>query len=156
MTERFWLMKSEPNTFSIDDLARAPKKTTSWEGVRNYQVRNMLRDEIKKGDRVLFYHSACETPGVVGTATVVKEGYVDHHAFDPNHHYYDPKSKSDNPRWYMVDIKFEKKLPRLVTLAELRACEPLAKMQLLKKGNRLSILPVTESEFNQIVELAND
>lgn len=151
---RYWLLKSEPTTFSIDDLASAPKKTTSWEGVRNYQARNMLRDDFQKGDQVLFYHSACAEPAVVGTATVAKAGYPDHFALDPKHHYYDEKSNAETPRWYMVDIKLEKKFARPVTLAELRQHKPLADMLLLRKGTRLSVQPLKQSEFDEVVRLA--
>jgi predicted RNA-binding protein with PUA-like domain len=151
---RYWLLKSEPTVFSIDDLASAPKKTSSWEGVRNYQARNMLRDDFQKGDRVLFYHSSCAEPAVVGTATVAKAGYPDHSALDPKHHYYDEKSTAENPRWYMVDIKLEKKFARPVTLAELRKHMPLAEMLLLRKGSRLSVQPLKQSEFDEVVRLS--
>ncbi len=154
MTVRYWLMKSEPSVFSIDDLAAAPQQTTSWEGVRNYQARNMLRDEFQQGDRVLYYHSACDIPAVVGTATVVREGYVDHFAHDRKHHYYDAKSFPEKPRWYMVDIQLEKKFARPVTLAELRDHQPLKEMDLLRKGNRLSVQRVTKKEFDEVVKLA--
>ncbi len=151
---RYWLMKSEPTTFSIDDLAAAPKKTTSWEGVRNYQARNSLRDDFSKGDHVLYYHSACEQPAVVGTAIVVKAGYPDHFAFDPKHHYYDEKSTPENPRWYMVDIKLEKKFAQPVTLAEMRLHRPLSGMVLLMKGSRLSVQPVSEVHFHEVIRMA--
>jgi len=153
MSLNYWLMKSEPTTFSIDDLAASPDQTTSWEGVRNYQARNMLRDEIKSGDRVLYYHSACTEPGCVGTATVVRDGYPDHHALDPRHHYFDPKSKPDKPTWYMVDIKLDHKFTQPVTLAALRQNAGLQSMQVLRKGNRLSVQRVTKKEFDQVVKL---
>jgi predicted RNA-binding protein with PUA-like domain len=153
MSRKYWLMKSEPTTFSIDDLAAAPDQTTCWEGVRNYQARNLLRDEIKEGDRVLYYHSACPEPACVGTATVVRDGYPDHHAFDPRHHYHDPKSTPDKPTWFMVDIRLDAKLARPVTLAEIRQHPELQEMPLLRKGNRLSVQPVTKKEFDQIVKL---
>lgn len=153
MSHKYWLMKSEPTTFSIDDLAAAPDQTTCWEGVRNYQARNLLRDEIKEGDRVLYYHSACSEPACVGAATVVRDGYPDHHAFDPRHHYHDPKSSPDKPTWFMVDIRLDAKFARPVTLAEIRQQPGLEEMPLLRKGNRLSVQPVTKKEFDQIVKL---
>jgi len=149
-----WLMKTEPNTYSIDDLSNAKKQTTCWEGVRNYQARNLLRDEIKKGDRVLFYHSACKEPAVVGLAIVEKEGYPDTFAFDPKSKYYDEKSKPDQPTWFMVDIKLEKKFDHPVTLSELRDQASLTEMILLQKGSRLSVQPVKKTEFDKIVKLA--
>ncbi len=154
MNPSFWLFKSEPETYSIDDLRNAPDQTTCWEGVRNYQARNLLRDKIQLGDRVLFYHSACAQPAVVGTAIVVREGYPDHHAWDTRHHYFDPKSDPGNPRWFMVDVQFESKFSRPVTLAEIRATKALAKMELLRKGSRLSIQPVRKTEFDRIVQIA--
>ncbi|MDB4678752.1 EVE domain-containing protein [Rhodopirellula sp.] len=147
-------MKTEPTTYSIDDLANEKKKTTTWEGVRNYQARNLLRDEIKKGDRVLFYHSACKEPAVVGLATVSKEGYPDSFAFDSSHKYFDVKSKREKPTWYMVDIKLDKKFREPVTLTELRAQKSLKEMVLLQKGSRLSVQPVKKTEFDKIVKLA--
>jgi len=150
---RYWLMKSEPDCFSIDDLAAAPNKTTFWDGVRNYQARNLMRDEIKKGDVVLFYHSNAQPPGIAGLATVVKEAYPDFTAFDPNNHHYDPKSKQDSPTWMMVDIKFKKKFKCLLSLPELRSQPDLAGMALLQKGSRLSVQPVSEEHFQLIMEL---
>ncbi len=153
MSNKHWLMKSEPNTFSIDDLMAARDQTTSWEGVRNYQARNLLRDEIQEGDRVLYYHSACAEPACVGTATVVRGGYPDHFARDPRHHYYDPKSTEENPIWYMVDIRFDSQFSRPVTLAAMRTTKGLESMQVLRKGNRLSVQPVTAAEFAKVVKL---
>lgn len=147
----YWLMKSEPDTFSIDDLKSRPKSTEHWDGVRNYQARNFMRDQMKKGDKVFFYHSACPVPGVAGIAKVVKEAYPDHTAQDPESTYFDPKATADNPRWFMVDVKFERKFKRLLPLSELKDNPALAGMGLLKKGNRLSIMPVTEEEW-QIIE----
>jgi predicted RNA-binding protein with PUA-like domain len=152
MSKKRWLMKSEPGEFSIDDLKNAPNGTDHWDGVRNYQARNFMRDEMKKGDRVLFYHSG-KNPSVVGTATVAREGYPDHTARDPQSGHYDPKSTEENPRWYMVDVKFEKKLARPVPLAELRKAPGLEKMMLLKKGMRLSIQPVSKQEFDIVVSM---
>ncbi len=147
-------MKTEPSEFSIDDLVAAPDQTTFWFGIRNYQARNLLRDEIKVGDPVLFYHSSCAEPAVVGTAIVVREAYPDHTAFDPQSDYYDAKSTAENPRWVMVDIKLVKKLPRPVTITELRTHHELTELPLLKKGNRLSVQPVTAQQFTFIVKLA--
>ena len=152
----YWLMKSEPDAFSIDDLARAPRKTTCWDGVRNYQARNMLRDQMKKGDLVFFYHSNCEVPGIVGIVEVVREGYPDHTAFDPDDHHFDPKSDPEKPRWFMVDVKLKKKFSRVVSLRELKACtdKSLSGFQLLAKGNRLSVMPVTALQWKFIESLS--
>ncbi len=154
MAVHYWLMKTEPTTYSIDDLAKEKNQTTCWEGVRNYQARNMLRDEIKKGDRVLFYHSACKEPAVVGTAIVSKSGYPDHFAFDSKSKYYDKKSDPDDPTWYMVDIKLEKRFDKPVTLKELRERTGLKEMVLLQKGSRLSVQPVRKNEFETILKMA--
>lgn len=150
---RYWLLKSEPDTFSFDDLLAAPDRTTCWDGVRNYQARNMLRDEMKVGDRVLFYHSSADPTAVVGVAEVVRGGYPDHTALDARDPHYDPKSKADAPTWYMVDVRAVKKLPHAVTLAELRAEPALAGMELLRKGNRLSVQRVTAEEFAAVCRL---
>ena len=146
-------MKSEPDTFGIDDLAARPKATEHWDGVRNYQARNMMRDQMKVGDQVLFYHSACKTPGVAGIAEVVREGYPDFTARDPESKYYDPKASEDNPRWYMVDVRFVRKLKRLIPLSELKANPQLEDMPLLKRGNRLSIMPVDPQHWQQILAM---
>ena len=152
----YWLMKSEPDAFSIDDLARAPRKTTCWDGVRNYQARNMLRDQMKKGDLVFFYHSNCEVPGIVGIVEVAREGYPDHTAFDPDDHHFDPKSDPEKPRWFMVDVKLKKKFSRVISLRELKACtdKSLSGFQLLAKGNRLSVMPVTALQWKFIESLS--
>ena len=150
---RHWLMKTEPEEFGIDDLARRPRKTEPWDGVRNYQARNMMRDEMKKGDRVFVYHSNCEAPGIVGLATVVREGYPDPTAFDPEDRHYDPKSDPANPRWYLVDVKFERKLRRTIPLTELKAQAALEGMALVRRGNRLSVMPVSEREWEYILSL---
>lgn len=155
MAVQYWLMKTEPTTYSIDDLAREKKQTTCWEGVRNYQARNLLRDEIKKGDRVLFYHSACKEPAVVGTAIVCKSGYPDSFAFDPDSKYYDPKSEPDDPTWYLVDIKLECRFDQPVTLKDLRQRTGLKEMMLLQKGSRLSVQPVKKKEFDTILKMAD-
>ena len=147
----YWLMKSEPDVFGIDDLKSAPRKTEHWDGVRNYQARNMMRDEMKKGDQVFFYHSNCKEPGIVGIAKVVKEGYPDFTAFDSQQKYYDEKSDPDNPRWFMVDVQFVRKFKRTITLEELKNMSKLKDMPLVRRGNRLSIMPVTEKQWNTIL-----
>lgn len=149
----YWLMKSEPNAFSIDDLKNMPDQTEHWDGVRNYQARNMMRDLMKIGDQVFFYHSNCDVPGIVGIMEVVREGYPDHTAFDPQTKYFDPKSDSQNPRWIMVDIKYIRHTNRVISLAELKECEALENMQLVRKGNRLSIMPINTDEWNYILKL---
>ena len=146
---RYWLMKSEPDEFSIEDLARAPKKTTAWFGVRNYVARNFMRDTMRVGDGVLFYHSSCEIPGIAGFATVASAPYPDASQFDRKSPYYDPKAKREEPRWMLVDVKLEKKT-RLMALEEMRSHPALAEMITLKRGNRLSITPVTEAEWRFI------
>ena len=146
---RYWLMKSEPSVFSIDDLARAPKQTTSWDGVRNYQARNLLR-EAAVGDGVIFYHSSADPPAAVGTALIARAAYPDPTQFDPKSDHYDAASKKDDPRWFVVDVKLERKFPRAVTLPELRARPELADMVLLRKGSRLSVQPVTPAEWKVV------
>ena len=150
---RYWLMKSEPETYSIDDLKR--NKVDHWDGVRNYQARNFMRDEMKKGDEVLFYHSNCATPAVMGRAEVYKEGYPDHTALDKKSRYFDPKSSPDNLRWVMVDIKFKEKFVTPVSLEMMKNQKELSGMKVVQKGNRLSITPVAPSEFECILQLAD-
>jgi predicted RNA-binding protein with PUA-like domain len=145
----YWLMKSEPDECSIDDVLAAPGRITPWSGVRNYQARNFMRDEMRVGDGVLFYHSSCPQPGIAGIAEVASAAYTDKGQFDRNSPYYDPKSKKEEPRWVNVDVRALRKT-RLVSLAELRKQKPLAKMRLLQPGNRLSITPVSEAEWNYI------
>lgn len=147
----FWLFKSESDVFSIDNLAESKEKTASWEGVRNYQARNYLRDSVKLGDRVFFYHSRVEPIGIVGTMEVVREGYPDFHAFDKKSTYYDPKSKLEKPTWFMVDVKLVEKFREIIPTQNLRNYEELRDMKLLQKGSRLSIQPVTEKEYNFIM-----
>jgi predicted RNA-binding protein with PUA-like domain len=151
----YWLMKSEPDTFGIDHLARAKNQTSAWDGVRNFQARNYLRNEMKVGDLAFFYHSSCEVPGIVGTMKVMREGYPDKTAFDPKNDHYDSDSNPDKPRWYVVDVKLEKKFDRIVSLDELRqhAGGKLKDMIVLKRGNRLSITPVTKTEWDFIASL---
>ena len=153
MPRRFWLLKSEPDVFSIDDLRRAPKQTTCWEGVRNYQARNFLRDDVKRGDGVLFYHSNAAPPAVAGTATVAREAYPDEAQFDPKSEYHDPAARRDAPRWYMIDIQFEGAFARPIPLDELRAIPALREMVLLQKGSRLSVQPVTAEQWKVITKL---
>ena len=145
-------MKSEPTECSIDDLAAAPKKTVPWFGVRNYQARNYMRDQMRVGDGVLFYHSSCPEPGIAGLATVASTPYPDDTQFDSKSHYFDAKSTRDNPRWSLVDVKLDRKT-RLLSLAEMRETPALASMVVLKPGNRLSITPVTAAEWNAVVKL---
>lgn len=153
---RYWLFKSEPGEFSIDDLESSRGRTTCWDGVRNYQARNFIRDDMQKGDRAFFYHSSCPEPGIVGTVKIVKEAYPDDTAFDETHKHYDPKSDAHSPRWYMVDITLEDKFNRIIELNELRKYmdSDLSDLTVLKKGNRLSITPVSPNEWNFIMKLA--
>ena len=144
---RYWLLKSEPDSFSIDDLMAAPGRTTHWDGVRNYQARNFMRDDMKVGDLVLYYHSGAEPPGVAGIAEVVREGYLDHTALDPRDAHFDPKSTPEAPIWTMVDVRAVERFARLVALPELRATPGLERMVLLQRGSRLSVQPVTAAEF---------
>jgi predicted RNA-binding protein with PUA-like domain len=149
---RHWLMKSEPTECSVDDVAKAVKKTVPWVGVRNYQSRNFMRDEMQIGDGVLFYHSSCPEPGVAGIAEVASKAYPDATQFDRRSHYFDAKSKADAPRWSLVDVRLVKKT-RLLSLAEMRTLAPLAGMRLLQRGNRLSITPVSAAEWQYITHL---
>lgn len=150
----YWLMKSEPDVFGIDDLKKEPKGTDYWDGIRNYQARNFIRDEMKKGDEAFFYHSNCKEPGIYGTMKIVKESYPDITAFDSKSKYYDAKSCPDNPRWFMVDVKFLKKFKSPILLSEMKLHKPLAEMKVLQRGNRLSITPVSKSHWNYILKLA--
>lgn len=152
----YWLMKSEPEVFGIEHLRARPNQTEPWDGVRNYQARNMLRDQMRLGDQAFFYHSNCAQPGIVGLMDVVSAGYPDPTAFDPTHRYFDPKSDPANPRWYLVDVRYIRHLRRTIGLAELKAA-PLAAalgdFALLRKGNRLSIMPVTDAQWRLILSL---
>lgn len=150
----YWLMKSEPGEFSIDDLSARPSKTEPWDGVRNYQARNIMRDEMKPGDQAFFYHSACEEPGIVGIVRIASDAYPDPTAFDPQDKHYDPKSDPDNPRWYLVDVTFERKLDRVIPLTELKEhAERLGDFALIRKGNRLSVMPVTKKQWDYVLKL---
>ena len=149
---RYWLMKSEPTDVSVDDLAALPNKTVAWYGIRNYQARNFMRDQMKVGDKVFFYHSSCAEPGIAGIASVSKLAYPDATQFDPNNKYFDPKATPENPRWFNVDVKLTKKT-RLISIKELREHPQLAHMRILQRGNRLSITPVDPKEWEFIMRL---
>ena len=149
----YWLMKSEPEAFSIDDLANRPQQTEHWDGVRNYQARNMMRDQMKVGDQGFFYHSNCDEPGIVGIAQVARESYPDFTAFDPDDKHYDPKSHPDKPTWFMVDVGFVRKLSRTISLRELKLKPELEDLALVRRGNRLSIMPVGQQQWQFILQL---
>ena len=153
----YWLLKSEPDAFGIDHLKGRPHRTEPWDGVRNYQARNMLRDQMRAGDLAFFYHSSCAEPGIVGIVQVVREGYPDASQFDPDARYFDPKSSSANPRWFRVDVRYKRHTKRLLSLAELKtyADGPLADLPLLRKGNRLSVMPVSPEQWEFILALEN-
>lgn len=151
---RYWLFKSEPTTYSFANLMAEKGRRTHWDGVRNFQARNLLRDEIKTGDGVLFYHSSTQPMAIVGIAKVVKNGYPDHTAFDPKDKHYDPKSDPEDPSWYMVDIAGVKALPEPLTRDFLKDSKALAKMMLLRRGARLSVQPVTAAEWRAVMKLA--
>jgi predicted RNA-binding protein with PUA-like domain len=151
MSKSYWLMKSEPDVFSFDDLKK--KKTEPWTGVRNYQARNFMRDEMKVGDIVFFYHSSCEIPGIAGIATVASTPYPDNTQFDKKSEYFDPKATKENPRWMLIDVKFERDPKRILPLEEIRTIKGLSEMRLLQKGNRLSILPVAPHEAEIILKI---
>jgi predicted RNA-binding protein with PUA-like domain len=152
---KHWLLKSEPGEFSIDDLAASPGRTTQWDGVRNYQARNFIRDEMKNGDLAFFYHSSCAEPGIVGIVEISREAYPDDTAFDPANKHFDAKSKHDNPRWFVVDVTLERKLDNPVPLVKLKqyAGDSLSNLQLLKRGNRLSVIPVSTRDWKFILSL---
>jgi len=154
MAAKYWLVKSEPSSFSIYDLEKSKNKTTFWNGVRNYQARNFMRDEMKKGDKVLFYHSSTDPNAIVGICEVVKESYVDHTQFDPDDKHYYPSSNPENPVWFMVDIKLVNIFKKPVTLAEIKSNSKLKNMLLVRKGSRLSVMPVTKEEFDVIVDMS--
>lgn len=147
---RYWLMKSEPSDVSIDDLAKFPNQSIDWYGVRNYQARNFMRDQMKLGDQAFFYHSNCDVPGIAGIVEISKLAYPDRTQFDPRHKYFDPKSTPENPRWMNVDVRLVRKT-RLLSLKELRSHPELATMRILQKGNRLSITPVDPREWEFIM-----
>ncbi|MBK1705397.1 EVE domain-containing protein [Halochromatium glycolicum] len=151
----YWLMKSEPDAFGIDDLQAREGQTEPWDGVRNYQARNMMRDQMRPGDQAFFYHSNVKEPGIVGLMEIIRSGYPDPTAFDPDSKYFDPKSDPDNPRWYLVDVRYLRHLERTITLAELKqyADGPLQDLPLIRRGNRLSIMPVTAAQWSFILNL---
>lgn len=148
---KYWLMKTEPSLYSVDDLAACPGKSDYWDGIRNYQVRNMIRDDMHKGDLAFMYYSSCKEPGIVAVMEIVSEPYVDHTAFDPESKYFDPKGNPDRPRWYMVNVKLKRRLKRFLALKELRQYSRLKNMQLFKKGNRLSIMELKKYEWDYII-----
>jgi predicted RNA-binding protein with PUA-like domain len=152
---QYWLMKTEPSTFSVENLEAAPRRTTAWDGVRNYQARNMLRDEMRRGDEAFLYYSSCEVPGIAAIMKVVKEGYPDPTAFDRKNHHYDAGSDPEHPRWFMVDVQLKRRLTHVITLAQLRAHanRELKGMALLRPGNRLSVTPVTAAHWKFILSL---
>ena len=150
---RHWLLKTEPSVFSFDDLLSAPGRTSGWDGVRNYQARNFLRDQMKKGDRVLIYHSSTDAPAVVWIAEVAREGYPDPTQFEAGHDHYDGESDPAEPRWFQVDVKAVRKLPRAVTLEEIRKEKSLAKLPLVQRGQRLSVQPVGADEYERIIRM---
>ena len=148
---QYWLMKSEPDTYSIDDLQSFG--VDHWDGIRNYQVRNFFRDQMQVGEQAFFYHSNCKEPGIVGTMEIVSKAYPDHTAFDPSEKYFDSKSDPENPRWLMVDVHYIRHLGRMITLGELRQQKQIADMKLLQRGNRLSVLPLSKMEWQYILEM---
>ena len=152
----YWLFKSEPDAFSIDDLKAMKGKKDHWDGIRNYQARNLMRDDMKKGDLGFFYHSSCKVPGIVGIVEVVREAYPDFTALDPESKYHDPKASEDNPRWVMVDVKFKQKFDKVLTLDFLRTVDELSDMVLLRKGSRLSIQPVTQEQWMMVLDLLGE
>jgi predicted RNA-binding protein with PUA-like domain len=151
----YWLLKSEPGEFSIDDLAASPGQSTFWDGVRNYQARNFIREGMKKGDRAFFYHSSCAEPAIVGIVEITREAYPDVTAFDSKHKHYDAKSEPENPRWFVVDVRLVRQLAQPITLTKLKqgAGDSLSDLQLLKRGNRLSVMPVTPQDWRFILDL---
>lgn len=150
----FWLFKTEPDAFSIDDLAERPQQTEPWDGVRNYQARNFLRDKVQIGDKVFIYHSSCKQVGIAGVAEVVKAGYPDTEQFNPESKYYDPKASTDAPRWYRVDVKFVEKFRAVLPLKTIKSLPEVTEIGLVKKGHRLSIMPVEESEWHALYRAA--
>lgn len=153
---RYWLMKTEPAEFGFDDLKNRSDRTEPWDGVRNYQARNMMRDQMKKGDKVFIYHSNTDVPGIVGIARVVREGYPDDTAFDPHDKHYDPKSNPDEPRWYRVDVASDRSLKRTIPLQEIKAhAQALDGFALIRRGNRLSVMPVAPEHWEYILKLEN-
>ena len=155
MAKKYWLMKSEPDVFSLNDLKNKKGKTESWDGVRNYQARNFMRDDMKKGDMVLFYHSNCKPPGIAGTAVIEKESHPDHTQWDKKSKYYDPKATKDEPRWFMIALKYKSTFKKFVALDDLKVEKKLKEMRVIQKGSRLSITPVTKQEFEHILKMGS-
>jgi predicted RNA-binding protein with PUA-like domain len=155
MSKKYWLFKSDPDEFSWEDLKKSKNKITFWDGIRNYQARNFIRDEMKKGDGVLFYHSSSDPLAVMGICEIVKEGYPDHTQFDSHNDHFDPKAKKDNPSWFMVDIKLVKELKTPVTLDQIKANPKLKNMKLVQRGQRLSVMPVTMDEWKEIIKMGS-
>ena len=153
MAKKYWLIKSEPSVFSIEDLKKSKNQTTFWDGIRNYQARNFLRDDMKKGERVLFYYSNTDPNAVVGICEVVKEGYADHTQFDPENKHFFPSADPQNPIWFMVDVKFLKEFKNPVTLQDIKENPRLKNIRLMQKGNRLSVMPIEKAEFDEIVKM---
>jgi predicted RNA-binding protein with PUA-like domain len=152
----YWLFKSEPDVFGIQHLKARPKKTEHWDGVRNYQARNFMRDAMRKGDLGFFYHSSCAEPGITGIVEIVRAGYPDHTAFDPENSHYDPKSTSEKPIWYMVDVRLKREFKNPVTLQAMKSCPALKGMRLLARGNRLSVMPVARRDWDFILKLTDN
>lgn len=152
----YWLFKTEPDTFSIDDLSTRPNQTEPWDGVRNYQARNFLRDDVAKGDSVFIYHSSCKTVGIAGIATISRSGYADSTQFNPESAYFDPKSSPDNPRWFCVDVTFKEKFARVLPLKQIKSMPQITTLPLVKKGNRLSVMPVEKNEWEILCTTARE
>ena len=155
MAKSYWLIKSDPEEFSIDDLKMSKNRTTYWNGVRNYQARNFMRDEMKKGDSVLFYHSNAEPNAVVGVCEIAREGYPDHTQFDPDDIYFFPSAKKEDPTWFMVDVRYVKEFRKPVTLEDIKENPKLKNMKLVQKGNRLSVMPVLKEEFDEVLRMGS-
>jgi predicted RNA-binding protein with PUA-like domain len=155
MAKNYWLIKSDPEEFSIEDLKKSKDKTTYWNGVRNYQARNFMRDEMKKGDTVLFYHSNEEPNAVVGVCEIVRKGYPDHTQFDPDDIYFFPSAKKEDPTWFMVDVRYVKEFRKPVTLEDIKENPRLKNMKLVQKGNRLSVMPVSKEEFDEVLRMGS-
>jgi predicted RNA-binding protein with PUA-like domain len=154
MAKKYWLVKSEPEVFSLEDLKKSKNQTTCWDGVRNYQARNYLRDEMKKGDGVLFYHSNTDPMGIFGACEITKEGYPDHTQFDPVSHHYFPSADPKNPVWFMVDIKLVEMFKKPVTVQDIKANPRLKNMRLIQRGNRLSVMPIEKDEWDEVIKMS--
>lgn len=153
MSKNYWLFKSEPDAFSIHDLSKLPNQTTFWDGVRNYQARNFMRDQMKTNELAFFYHSNCSVPGIYGIVKISREAHPDVTAYDKKSPYYDPKSSPENPRWFAVDVQFVRAFERPITLAQIKAHQNLQHLSLVQKGNRLSVMPIPEDAWNTLLKL---